>query len=59
MYGATIVYEWNGHKKPIGGGFYGTPPELDFALSTICVIIRVLNSNFFYTEKNSSRIFTE
>jgi len=40
MYGATIVYEWNGHKKPIGGGFFGTPPELDLALSTICVMIR-------------------
>jgi len=40
MYGATIVYEWNGDKKPVGGGFFGTPPELDLSLYTICVMIR-------------------
>ena len=40
MYGATIVFEWNGDKKNIGGGFFGTPPELQFALYTICAYTR-------------------
>jgi hypothetical protein len=26
--------------KPIGGGFIGTPAELDLALSTICILAR-------------------
>ena len=26
--------------KPIGGGFIGTPPELDLALYTICSLTR-------------------
>ncbi len=40
MYGITSVFTWNGNKKPIGGGFVGTPPELDLALYSICALIR-------------------
>ena len=40
MYGTTIAFEWNGEMKPIGGGFFGTPPELDLVLYTICAVTR-------------------
>ena len=40
FYGVTNVFEWNGEMKPIGGGFLGTPPELDLALFTICSLTR-------------------
>jgi len=40
VYGLTDVFEWNGAMKAIGGGFVGTPPELDMAVFTICALIR-------------------
>lgn len=36
----TNVFTWNGEEKPIGGGFIGTPPELDMAVFTVCALIR-------------------
>ena len=40
MFGLTNVFKWNGVIKPIGGGFIGTPVELDMALFTVCTLIR-------------------
>ena len=40
IFGLTNIFEWNGELKPIGGGFIGTPPELDLALFTICSLTR-------------------
>merc|ERR1712109_304999 len=57
VYGITDVFEWNGNKKTIGGGFLGTPPELDLAVFTICALIRsddscpaVFNGKLFQIE---------
>ena len=36
IYGMEVSFEWNGKIKPIGSAFFGTPPELDLALYTIC-----------------------
>ena len=36
MYGMESSFEWNGKIKPTGSAFFGTPPELDLALYTIC-----------------------
>ena len=40
FFGLTNMFEWNGDLKPIGGGFMGTPIELDLALFTICSLTR-------------------
>ena len=40
FFGLTNIFEWNGDLKPIGGGFMGTPIELDLALFTICSLTR-------------------
>jgi len=40
IHGLTDIFKWNGEMKPIGGGFIGTPPELDMAVYTICVLTR-------------------
>ena len=40
MYGATIAFKWHGKFKKLGSVFFGTPPELDFTLYTICVLTR-------------------
>lgn len=40
MYGLTNVFTWNNQKKPIGGGFIGTPPELDIAVYSLCALTR-------------------
>ena len=36
IYGMEVSFKWNGKTKPIGSAFFGTPPELDLALYTIC-----------------------
>lgn len=40
MYGITDVFVWNNEKKPKGGGFVGTPPELDLAVFSLCALTR-------------------
>ena len=44
MYGATIAFKWHGMFKKLGSVFFGTPPELDFILYTICAITRPAKS---------------
>jgi poly(U)-specific endoribonuclease len=36
----TITFDWIGYNKPISGGFIRTSPEVEIALSTVCLLSR-------------------
>jgi poly(U)-specific endoribonuclease len=40
----TVTFDWLAHNKPISGGFIRTSPEVEIALSTICLVARTGNN---------------
>ena len=40
----TFTFDWLNHNKPISGGFMRTSPEVEIALSTLCLLTRTGNN---------------